>query len=95
MPETIYLYTGKHSGGTPYLATLRELEANLPLAAALAGRDPPELEERTWAVDKPPVVVDQDEDIIAEAATLETLERLKGTQRGALWWEVVAREGWG
>ena len=90
--DTIYIYTSDTYGNPgPYLTTLPQLQADLDELAESEGWEKVELSERLWATDRPPVIVDQDGEIIAEAATLESLETYQGTPGGALWWEVVAR----
>ena len=92
MSETIYIYTSdKYGNPGPFLCTLPQLRADLEELAELEDWEPSRLRERTWAIDQPPVIMDQDNDIIAEVATLESLETYQGTP-GALWWEVVTRE---
>jgi len=97
MPETIYIYTtDKYGNPGAYLTTLAQLRADLEeLVEGEEWEEPSQLREREWAIDQPPTVIDQDNDIIAEAATLEGLATYNVVRSGALWWEVVAREGWG
>ena len=94
MGKTIYIYTSdKYGNPGPFLCTLPQLRADLESRKELADWEPSRLRERTWAVDQPPVIMDQDNDIIAEVATLETLAE-KGVPIEGAAWEVVAREGW-
>ena len=94
MSETIYIYTSdKYGNPGPFLCTLPQLRADLEELAELEDWEPSRLRERTWAIDQPPVIMDQDNDIIAEVATLESLERYGVPEDGGgLFWEVVTLE---
>lgn len=96
MTETIYIYTtDKYGNPGPYLTTFLQLQGDLDELATFHHWEKVTLEERSWAVDQPPVLMDQDNEIVAEVATLETLAEYGVREDGALFWEVLAREGWG
>jgi hypothetical protein len=95
MTEQVYIYTSDKYGADPYLTTLQQLQDDLDWLAENEKWEQVELTERVWTTDRAPVLVDQDNEIVAEAATLEGLAVHKVAAEGELFWRVVARQGWG